>query len=102
MAKSSHQIMTANRLSDGAVVYLDAQERWVENLAGADVAATVEEAETLTNRAEHAVSARLVVGPYLLPVAPDEPRAKPLSQREHIRAMGPTVGTDLFIPGTGA
>jgi hypothetical protein len=43
-----------------------------------------------------------VVGPYLVPVEPDEAQAKPLSQREHIRAKGPTVGTDLPVPETGA
>ena len=102
MAKSSHRIMTANRLSDGVVVYLDAQERWVESLAAADVAETGADADSLTIRAEHAVTARLVVGPYLFPVEPDEAQAKPLSQREHIRAKGPTVGTDLPVPETGA
>lgn len=101
MASVPGQIMTANRLSDGVVVYLDAQERWVENLAAADIAKTEADAKILTTRAENAVGARLVVGPYLFPVEPGNPPAKPISQREHIRAAGPTVGTDLFAPQIG-
>jgi hypothetical protein len=101
MAKISHQIMTANRLEDGVVVYLDAQERWVENLSAAAIAETKADAKFLTARAAVAVGERRVVGPYLFPVEPGAARARPLSQREHIRALGPTVGNDFSDSRTG-
>jgi hypothetical protein len=40
---------------------------------------------------EKAVSDRLVVGPYLMDVAEEAGRPKPLGTREIIRAKGPTT-----------
>ena len=102
MRKPPHQVMTANRLSDGVVVYLDARDRWVEGLASALVARTETAADGLLARAELAVRERLVVGPYLFAVEPSGTDIRPIGQREHIRSLGPTVGTDFPEAREGA
>ena len=102
MAKPQLQVMTANRLSDGVVVYLDAQDRWVEVLGDALVAKTKTAVDALLAGAELAVGARRVVGPYLFAVAATATGIDPISQREHIRSLGPTVGTDFPEARDGA
>ncbi len=92
------QVMTANRLGDGAVVYLDAEGRWSEHLAEAQVAADAETLNLLERRAEAAVRDREVVGAYLFRVDTADGTPRPIGQREIIRAAGPTVGTDLTPP----
>lgn len=89
------QIMTANRLGDGAVVYLAADDSWVLSLHDAEVAANEQEAVRLEERAGLAMKQQKVVGPYLFAVSVSEQGISPISQREIIRAAGPTVGTDL-------
>lgn len=86
----STKVLTANRLSDGGVVYLTADGAWSENLQSAATAAPEQEAE-LTARAQEAVAACLVVEPYLFPVTRQDGRLAAASQRERIRAAGPTV-----------
>lgn len=89
------QVMTANRLLDGAVVYLAAGSHWCADLDEAEVASTAEAVSRLERAAEAAVRQRWVVGPYLFAVAVDGAAIRPIGQRERIRAAGPTVGTDL-------
>ncbi|MEQ8654329.1 MAG: DUF2849 domain-containing protein [Kiloniellales bacterium] len=89
------QVMTANRLDDGAVVYLDAKGCWIESLAQAAVAEDAEACQLLESEAARAVSGQLIVGPYLFAVAREPAGPRPLGQREIIRAAGPTVGTDI-------
>jgi len=85
------KIMTANRLDDGAVVYLAEAGVWVEDLEAALVVEDETGAESLERQAAEAQRHRLVVGPYLFPVALEAGRPLPLGQRERIRAAGPSV-----------
>jgi len=85
------QAMTANRLTDGAVVYLAADGRWVTDLAGASCVEEDAAVEALQAAAEKAVADRQVVGPYLFAVALNDGQILPLSQRETIRAFGPSI-----------
>jgi sulfite reductase (NADPH) hemoprotein beta-component len=85
------KIVTANRLSDGAVVYLDAAGDWVEAIAAAGVATDEETAEALLAVASTEEQSLRVVGPYLMDVALDGDRPRPLGTREILRAQGPTV-----------
>lgn len=85
------QILTANRLTDGRIVYHADDGEWAESLDGARVFAAEEkeEAEAAGRRAE---DARLIVGPYLFPVDAANGAIRPLSMRERIRAGGgPTI-----------
>lgn len=86
------QVLTANRLSDGAVVYLTAEGGWSERLAQALVVANAEAAEAEGRSAQ---DARLVVGAYLMDVRDDGAAIAPIKMREIIRAAGPSVRLDL-------
>jgi len=89
------KVVTANRLNDGDVVYLAASGAWAEALDAAAVAEDAAGEARLLEQAEADVAARQVVGPYAMPVARDGAALKPLSQREAIRARGPSVRLDL-------
>lgn len=88
MAKNlagDRQVASANRLTDGAVVFLDDAGQWVGEIAHAALADDPRGAELLLARAR--AEAASVVDPYL--VAIDESGA-PLSLRERIRVSGLT------------
>ncbi|HUO91469.1 MAG TPA: DUF2849 domain-containing protein [Rhizomicrobium sp.] len=88
------QILTANRLRDGEVVYW-AAGRWVTELDQAEVFAEDAAAESALKAADAAVRARQVVNPYLFEVRREGGALKPVKEREIIRAAGPTVRPDL-------
>ena len=89
------QVLTANRLTDGEVVYLDAAGRWVEDLGEAQLLATPAEGEAALGKGIEAEHARKVVHAYLFDVAGQGHALKPVKMREIIRAAGPTVRRDL-------
>ena len=89
------QIITANRLSDGMVVYLDAAGRWAERIDAACQADDPDTLARLTARAEAAVRARIVVDPYSIDVFAATDGVRPILLRERIRSLGPTVRTEL-------
>ena len=88
------QLVTANRLIDGEVVYLTRSGGWSQSLQ--DAASDDDEARQarLLARGEAAERSLDVVGPYLMPVELRAGEIHPLSQRERIRALGPTVHYD--------
>ena len=90
------QVVTANRLNDGLVVYLAAEGGWTSWLDEALVAEDEAAAEALLTAGERAVEARWVVTPYLMDVTRDGAAIRPVRLREVIRAQGPTAGTDLM------
>ena len=91
----SLKVMTANGLLDGEVLYLTDRGTWSPWFDDA-VAVSGQAAEAqLEAAAGAAVRDRLVVGPYLLPVTAEGDRLLPISQREIIRAKGPSIRADL-------
>ena len=88
-------VVTANRLGDGAVVYLTHAGSWSEWLDEGEVAESEERRVELLGLAAALVAARQVVDPYLIPVAREGATLRPLSQREIIRAQGPSIRLDL-------
>lgn len=89
-------IMSANALLDGAVVYHAPGGAWSPHLADALVARTGEEAAALEAARAAAEASGEVVEPEILPVETDAAgNIVPSHYRERIRALGPTVRTDL-------
>jgi hypothetical protein len=86
-------VITANRLTDGVVVYLASDGEWTEAIANARVADTDEEIKALETEAENAVRERRVVSAYPMPVALEDGAIDPLSVRERIRAAHRTTLT---------
>jgi hypothetical protein len=89
-------IVSANALLDGVVVYYAGAAGWSPHLAEARVAATEEEIEALNAVRAAAEASGAVVEPEVLPVDTDAAgNIVPSHYREKIRALGPTVRTDL-------
>jgi len=86
-------VVTANRLTDGIVVYLAADGGWTEDIAHARFAATEDETKALEAQADKAVKARTVVAVYPMPVEIRDGAVDPLSVREKIRAAHRTTLT---------
>jgi Protein of unknown function (DUF2849) len=88
------QMIIANRLADGLVVFLDPREGWDTAIAAGAVIETDAEAERLLAVAKrHEVECR-VIDPQLIDVALQNGQRRPTAIREAIRAFGPTVSTD--------
>lgn len=87
------QVVTANRLRDGVVVYRTA-EGWTEHLADAAVAADAEALKPLEDAAGADLAANRVVAVYPFEVDADEAGPRPVTQREIIRAQhSPSTST---------
>lgn len=86
-------VVTANRLDDGIVVYLAPDGSWTEDIARARFADTEDETRTLEAEADQAVKARKVVAAYAMPVAIEDGKVDALSVRERIRASHRTTLT---------
>jgi uncharacterized protein DUF2849 len=89
------QVLTANRLHDGEVVYLAADGAWVEDLDAAAILATKSEGEAALVTGLRAEESQQVVHAYLFDVVDAAAPLRPVKKREIIRAAGPTVRTDL-------
>jgi len=85
------QMITANRLSDGAVVFLASGGRWVERFESGRLANSEAEAAALQQIAEAAVTCAEVVAPYLIEVGEIDGRLQASRYRERIRAHGPSI-----------
>jgi hypothetical protein len=86
-------VVTANRLTDGIVVYLAPDGGWVEDIARARIASTENETKTLEDEAAKDVKARKVVAAYPMEVAVKDGVVDALSVREKIRASHRTTLT---------
>jgi hypothetical protein len=83
------QVASANRLTDGVVVFLDDAGQWTPRLDRAAIARDKRAAEILLERAR--AEAFSVVDPFLVAVTEDDGGTiEPLSLREKIRASGLT------------
>jgi hypothetical protein len=90
-------VLTANRLHDGIVVFLDAEGAWVQGIDGAAVARSPDEAEALQAQGARDAAANLVVEPYLAEVRESGGRLVPVRFRERVRVEGPSILGD--VPG---
>jgi hypothetical protein len=87
-------VVTANRLTDGAVIYRTPAGAWTTKIAQAAVASNVEQAKALL--AASAADGVRAVDPYLAPVALEhDDSVLPGNLRERIRRDGPTFA----LPG---
>jgi hypothetical protein len=92
----TQQMVTANRLTDGAVVFLGEGGRWVESVEHGRLADDETAAAALLQAGEAAVGRAEVIGPYLIEIAiQDDGRPLPTRYRERIRAHGPSVRGDI-------
>jgi hypothetical protein len=83
--------ITANRLDDGRVVFLDDVGGWVPTLVEARLLADGAELEKASAYAKAQHDARVVVEPYPVDIVIVDGLPVPARIRERIRAQGPTV-----------
>ena len=84
------QALTAYRLTDGVVIYLDDKGGWTEWVEEARIARTKEDADAMLATAKAAEAANQIFEVYLIPVTTDG-RTWPVTMREVMRAQGPTI-----------
>jgi Protein of unknown function (DUF2849) len=89
------QVMTANRLRDGEVVFLNRSGQWSEKIDEATLAMEPQAAAALEARAAEDVVATLVTGQYLFDAERVGGKIRAIHIRERIRTLGPTVRLDL-------
>jgi hypothetical protein len=82
-------VVTANRLSDGAVVYRTAGHEWTTGIDDAAVVTTAAAATELLTRAK--ADGTQAVDVYVAPVKLEDDRILPGNLREIIRMRGPTI-----------
>lgn len=86
------KIITANRLSDGAVLYLGADGQWTTEIAAAR---RLSPEETETALAAARARREEVASAYLIDVSNEGTPFGREALRETIRSLGPTVRRDL-------
>lgn len=84
-------ILSANRLSDGVVVFLDFEGAWSEFLDEAVVAHAPDEVRALEDRGAYDAARNIVVEPYLVEVREADGHVVPVRERERVRAAGPSI-----------
>jgi hypothetical protein len=89
------QVMTANRLRDGDVVFLTRSGEWSLAIDNAVLAQEPQAAAALEGRAKADEKATLVTGSYLFDAERIDGKIKASHIRERIRAQGPTVHPKL-------
>jgi hypothetical protein len=92
MSKTAEiSVLTANRLGDGIVVFLDFEGAWSESIAEALVARSPDEVRQLQDRGAYDAAHNLVVEPYLVEVRETPGGLLPIRHRERVRVAGPSI-----------
>ncbi len=89
------QVMTANRLRDGAVVFLTRSGEWNERIDEAVLAMEPQAVAGIEARAKLASDANIITGHYLFDAERVDGKIKASHIRERIRTLGPTIRLDL-------
>jgi Protein of unknown function (DUF2849) len=89
------QILTANRLIDGDVVFLTAENDWSVDINDAHLAHDKSVSARLEDTGARAEAAAHVIGCYLIDVVVVDGNINARHYREIMRAKGPTVRSDL-------
>ncbi len=89
------QVMTANRLRDGDVVFLTRSGAWSEKIDDAVLAQEPQALAALETRAADDVKRNVVTGQYLFEATRIGGKIRADHIRERIRTLGPSVRTDL-------
>lgn len=98
--QAMNQVITANRLHDGAVVFFAAERSWVERLDRAALYETKETAAAALDIAKRDEARNLVLDIYAIDVSASSGAIVPQKLREAIRARGPTVHPKYAKPGS--
>lgn len=90
----STQVLTANVLRSGLVVFLAKDHSWSKKIDDAALATSEDEAQTLEAKGVEDKTGNLIVDPYLVDVIVEGGKIKAAHIRERIRTLGPSVHLD--------
>ena len=93
--QQSLEIVLANRLTDGVVIYLDPAGQWQEDLDRAAVAADPENRARLQTQADAGVAGQLIAGWEFTEVTLNGGTLEIVKNKQRIQSLGPTVRPDL-------
>ena len=85
------QMIIANELRSGEVVFLSEEGNWVNNINKATIALDIDQANKLLTLAQEAEHNNKVVGAELVEIEAQDKQRFPKDIREAIRVNGPTV-----------
>jgi hypothetical protein len=88
-------VITANRLTDGVVVFQTADESWTEDFNRAAVLLDPQATAGALTRAKQDEANNVIVDAYVVAVEERNGHFVPKALREAIRAAGPTIRRDL-------
>jgi hypothetical protein len=88
-------MITANRLSDGVVVFQDADGAWIEDFNHAALLSDEDALAAALSLAQQSAANNEIVEPYAIDLESRAGHLTPKALREAIRASGPTVRRDL-------
>ena len=91
----TYQIITANALTSGDVVYLADCGCWVDQLAQAQAIHTPQDLDTAMATAQIDQDNNIILDPYAIVIKSSDGDPRPVRMKERIRAMGPTNRPDL-------
>ena len=94
-------VITANRLTDGVVVFRTGDEGWSEDFNRAAVLPDPEATTNALKGAKQDEANSIVVDPYAVAVEERNGHLAPKALREAIRAAGPTIRRDLGKQASG-
>jgi hypothetical protein len=89
------EVITANRLTDGVVVFQTVDASWSEDFNRAAVLPDPPATAGALTRAKEDEANNIVVEPYAIAVEERNGHLAPKALREAIRATGPTIRRDL-------
>ncbi len=89
------EVITANRLTDGVVVFQTSDESWTEDFKRAAIFPDPEATAGALKRAKQDEANNIVVDAYAIVVEERNGHLTPKALREAIRATGPTIRRDL-------
>ncbi len=95
ISEEKGQVMTANRLKDGEVVFLTRAGGWSEKIDEAALALEPLAVAALEASGSEAEQANVVTGHYFFNAARIDAKIRADHIRERIRSLGPSVRLDL-------
>lgn len=94
-APKGPQVMTANALSEGDVLFLSKDNKWVLDLQQAQIGEGEAELAAMEATGAQGVANNLLIEPYFIEIEQTEGRISPVTTREKMRSLGPSVRKDL-------
>jgi len=89
------EIVLANRLTDGVVIYLDKTGGWTEHLHEAAVAHNDRSRADLEANAQAGLESQQIAGWEFVEVVPEAAGPRIVKNKQFIQSLGPTVRRDL-------